>query len=631
MKFKIIFLFLILLPALSFAQRIISGQVMDANSRQVLSGAHVYVLIENTGVVSDLNGDYKILCKSDKRQVKCLYPGYTPLTINVEKSDTINFYLVPEKVKPAQYDTILTFDPETYEEQIVIVQNDASSYFGIQGEQKDYGFLHDLNPDIRYDSNTESSNTDDFSSIEENKECQVIEEPLSTFSIDVDCASYSVLRNAIKENWDIPENSIRLEEMINYFDYDYPQPKKDLPFSINTELADCPWNPSRKLLHIGLQGKEINYKKLPPSHLVFLLDVSGSMSNANKLPLLKTAFKLLVSELREEDKISIVVYAGAAGMVLEPTPGNEKEKILEAIEKLKAGGSTAGGAGIDLAYKLAKEHFLPEGNNRVILATDGDFNVGLSSDAALTSLIEEKRKDNIFLSVLGFGMGNYKDNKLELLADKGNGTYAYIDNEMEARKVFVHSLRGSLFSIAKDVKIQIEFNPYLVQSYRLVGYENRLLNNADFADDTKDAGELGVGHTVTALYELVLNDEKQKESAEVTINGNELLYQHRALTSIAKKGKTFGQISFRYKLPKEDESKLISHKLSTKLLKNKKPSQNFRFSAAVAGFGMIVRQSTSNKTLDLEKIQQLAQSAIGKDKYGYRAGFLMMLDSYGKR
>ena len=337
---------------------------------------------------------------------------------------------------------------------------------------------------------------------------------------------------------------------------------------------------------------------------------------------------MLVNELREEDKVSIVVYAGAAGMVLEPTSGKQKEKILEALEQLKAGGSTAGGEGIKLAYQLAKSNFLPEGNNRIILATDGDFNVGVSSNAALESLIEEKRKDNIFLSVLGFGTGNYKDSKLELLANKGNGFYAYIDNETEARKVFINNLRGSIFSIAKDVKIQIEFNPYLVQSYRLVGYENRLLNQEDFVDDTKDAGELGVGHTVTALYELVLTNQQQKDESVRSNNEIELLYQKRVLTSLAKKGKSLGQINFRYKLPKADKSQLITHQLSKKLLKNKKPSENFRFAAAVAGFGMLVRGSGFNTALDMTQVKELGVSAKGSDRYGYRAEFLDLVAGY---
>lgn len=623
MNIKIIFFLLLLLPSAIFAQLAITGQVLDANTEQPLAGGHLYILFENTEVVSDQNGNFRLYSQEKNCEVKCLYPGFVPQTIRVVKSDTINFLMVAQKVEPAEMDTLLTFDPDTYEEQVVIVRNDVS-----EGYVNPKAFTHDLNPNARYDQEVTQHNADNFTAISENEEHLVLEEPLSTFSIDVDCASYSVLRNSIKNKWDIPKNAIRLEEMINYFDYDYPQPKKDAPFAIQTELGDCPWNPERKLLHIGLQGREIKYKKLPPSHLVFLLDVSGSMQDENKLPLLKKAFKLLIEELRTEDKVSIVVYAGAAGVVLEPTAGDQKDKLLEAIDRLKAGGSTAGGEGIHLAYQLAEKHFLPNGNNRIILATDGDFNVGASSDAALESLIEEKRKSQIFLTVLGFGMGNYKDNKLELLADQGNGSYAYIDNEREARKVFRQSLRGSLFTIAKDVKIQIEFNPYLVQSYRLIGYENRLLENKDFADDSKDAGELGVGHTVTALYEIILNDQDQQKQFSHTRESSPLLYQNRSLTTKAKKGKTFGQINFRYKQPQSDQSELIEHPLSRKLFKNKKTSDNFRFAAAVAGFGMLIRNSKYNQTLDLEKIQRLAQGAKGKDKYAYRSEFLELVELY---
>jgi Ca-activated chloride channel homolog len=314
--------------------------------------------------------------------------------------------------------------------------------------------------------------------------------PLSTFGIDVDTASYSNVRRFINSGVMPPKDAVRLEELINYFTYDYPQPKGDRPFSINTEVANAPWNPQHKLVHIGLQGKSISTKDLPPNNLVFLIDVSGSMNSPDKLPLVKASLKYLVSELRAKDSVTIVVYAGAAGLVLPPTPGNQKEKILDAIDKLEAGGSTAGGAGIELAYKVAKENSIKKGNNRVILATDGDFNVGTSSDGELVRMIEEKREQGVFLSVLGFGTGNLQDAKMEQLANKGNGNYAYIDSLLEGKKVLITQMGGTLFTIAKDVKIQVEFNPAKVQAYRLVGYENRVLQNQDFNDDKKDAGEL---------------------------------------------------------------------------------------------------------------------------------------------
>jgi Ca-activated chloride channel family protein len=346
-------------------------------------------------------------------------------------------------------------------------------------------------------------NTEAYDRIYGNAFLAVAANPLSTFSIDVDRASYSNVRRFILGGQLPPKDAVRIEELINYFTYDYPQPVGDDPFSVTTELMTTPWNAQHKLVRIGLQGERIDSEQLPPSNLVFLIDVSGSMSSANKLPLLKSAFRLLVNELREDDRVAIVVYAGAAGLVLPPTSGDQKDRILDAIGALEAGGSTAGGAGLTLAYRQAMESFLVEGNNRVILATDGDFNVGPSSDAEMVRLIEERRDSGVFLTVLGFGTGNLKDSKMEKLADKGNGNYAYIDNLLEAKKVLVSELGGTLFTIAKDVKIQVEFNPEKVFAYRLIGYENRLLRNEDFADDTKDAGEIGAAHSVTALYEIV--------------------------------------------------------------------------------------------------------------------------------
>ena len=329
-------------------------------------------------------------------------------------------------------------------------------------------------------------------------------DPQTTFSIDVDRAAYTNVRRFIMQNGQLPpKDAVRIEEMINYFDYNYAQPKGKDPINIETEISDSPWNKGLKILHIGLQAKTIPTDNLPASNLVFLIDVSGSMSDPNKLPLVKTAFKLLTDQLREKDKVAIVVYAGAAGLVLPPTSGKEKNKIKDALDNLSAGGSTAGGAGIELAYKTAFENFVKDGNNRVILATDGDFNVGVSSNDDLEKLVENKRKSGIFLSVLGFGMGNYKDSKMEILSDKGNGNYAYIDNLLEAEKVFVKEFGGTLFTVAKDVKLQLEFNPKYVKAYRLIGYENRVLANEDFKNDAKDAGEMGSGHTVTAIYEII--------------------------------------------------------------------------------------------------------------------------------
>lgn len=464
--------------------------------------------------------------------------------------------------------------------------------------------------------------TEEYDRIYEGEFLEALTNPLSTFSIDVDTASYSNMRRFITASQLPPKDAVRIEELINYFNYDYPQPEGEHPFSITTELSTCPWNAKHQLVHIGLQGKQIDKEKLPDSNLVFLLDVSGSMNEPNKLPLLKSAFKLLVEQLDEKDDVAIVVYAGAAGLVLPPTAGDDNTTILQALDGLEAGGSTAGGAGIQLAYKVAKEHFLEGGNNRVILATDGDFNIGVSSDADLVRLIEEKRDEGIFLTILGFGMGNYKDSKMEKLADKGNGNYAYIDNIREAKKVLVSQLAGTLLTIAKDVKIQIEFNPAKVKAYRLIGYENRMLAKEDFADDTKDAGELGAGHSVTALYELILAG-----SEEDVRTADELKYQETKLSEEAAQTDELMTVKFRYKPPDSQESMLITHPVSAEALALDQTSDNFRFSAAVAEFGLLLRDSKFKADAAYAHVLELATAAKGQDEEGYRAEFLQMVET----
>ena len=385
-----------------------------------------------------------------------------------------------------------------------------------------------------------NQNTEEYDKIAENEFLEAKTNPISTFSIDVDNASYSNVRRILNYNQMPDKGAVRIEEMINYFTYDYPQPTGKHPFSFNSEISDCPWNKQNKLIHIGLQGKKLNYNDLKPSNLVFLLDVSGSMEDSNKLPLLRKSLKLLLDELSQNDKVSIVVYAGAAGLILPPTNASEKKTIIKALDELHAGGSTAGGEGIKLAYKIAKEAFIKDGNNRVILATDGDFNVGTSSTSSLVDLIEEKRKDDIYLTILGFGMGNYKDGRMEQISNAGNGNYFYIDNIKEAEKVFVKEMRANMFTIAKDVKIQIEFNPAYVKAYRLIGYENRIMAKEDFDDDKKDAGELGAGHTVTALYEIVPANSDWK----VRTSDN-LKYQTTVLNENAKVNNEIMTIKFR--------------------------------------------------------------------------------------
>lgn len=458
-------------------------------------------------------------------------------------------------------------------------------------------------------------NTESYEKINENNFKTVLNSPLSTFSIDVDRASYSNVRRFLNNNTMPYKDAVRIEEMINYFDYTYPQPTNNDPFSVNLEAGDCPWNKDHKLVLIGIKGKEFKGNEVPNSNLVFLIDVSGSMQDPNKLPLIKQAFHILVNNLRPADRVAIVVYAGAAGIVLESTPGNERSKILAAIDMLEAGGCTAGGAGIKLAYKIAKQNFLLGGNNRVILATDGDFNIGASSDAEMTRLIEEKRNDGIFLSILGFGMGNYKDSKMEKIADAGNGNYYYVDNIMEAQKIFGEELSGTLFTIAKDVKIQVEFNPSKIKAYRLIGYENRLLNNEDFNDDRKDAGEIGAGHTVTALYEIV-----PAGSTESFSTVDPLEYQSTTLA----KGSGVMTVKLRYKEPMDTVSKLIVAKVREQEMNNTSLSANLQFASSVAEFGMLLRASEHRGASSYDQVISMATASKGIDKYGYRQEFIKL-------
>jgi Ca-activated chloride channel family protein len=458
-------------------------------------------------------------------------------------------------------------------------------------------------------------NTEEYDRIYEQPFLKALDNPLSTFSIDVDTASYSNVRRFLQGGKMPYEDAVRIEEFINYFSYDYLEPEYEVPFSFNVEISDCPWNQEHMLIHIGLQGKKISYENLPPNNLVFLIDVSGSMNSPEKLPLLKEALTLLIEEMRDIDSIAMVVYAGAAGLVLPPTPCSEKQKIFSALERLQAGGSTAGGAGIQRAYNVAREHYDLNGNNRVILATDGDFNVGASSNSELVRLIEEKRDDGIYLTVLGFGMGNYKDSKMESLADSGNGNYAYIDSLREAKKVLVSELGGTLFTIAKDVKIQIEFNPVVVDSYRLIGYENRMLRKEDFVDDTKDAGELGAGHTVTVLYEIVLTEEGDESTSE-------LRYRTTDIKDDAYASNEVMLIKFRYKRAEEDESNLIEKPVPFNPVLLDESSNDFRFSAAVAAFGLILRDSEYIGGADYDFVLQLAEQSIGPDREWYRKEFI---------
>ncbi|MEL6834271.1 MAG: von Willebrand factor type A domain-containing protein [Bacteroidota bacterium] len=446
----------------------------------------------------------------------------------------------------------------------------------------------------------ESQSANEFGQRVENSFLSPEQERFSTFGVDVDRAAYSIVRSYLQRGQMPPAQVVRTEEMVNYFEYDYLQPEDEHPFAVHSEIAVCPWDAEHLLLSVALQGEHKSLQELPLSNLTFLLDVSGSMGAANKLPLVKQSIEFLLDRLRPEDQVAFVVYAGAAGVVLPPTKVAEKETILTALQNLKSGGSTAGGRGIRLAYELAREYFVEDGNNRVVLATDGDFNVGISSESALEALIEEEKKSGVFLTTLGFGFGNLKDNRLERLADKGNGMYAYIDTPEEAHKVFGEELTGSLYTIAKDVKLQLEFSPKSVKSYRLVGYENRLLAKEDFDDDTKDAGEIGAGHSVTAIYEIIPNTDVEQQVE-------------------------LGRLELRYKQPDEDQSQLMVHELTQEVRSFEATSCNFRWATAIAAYSLVLQDSKYAGMADMRLVQQLAESALGDDPYGIRAAFLHQL------
>jgi len=458
-------------------------------------------------------------------------------------------------------------------------------------------------------------NTEEYNRIFEPGFKRVIDEPLSTLSIDVDTAAYSNIRRFLQQGQLPPEDSVRIEEMINYFSYDYPDPGGDDPFSVITELSICPWNSDHALLHVGLQARRINFDSLPPNNLVFLLDVSGSMNEPNKLPLLKESLLLLTDQLRDIDHVSIVVYAGAAGLVLPPTSASDRDAIARAFDMLRAGGSTAGGEGITLAYRVAQEYFDPQGNNRVILGTDGDFNVGPSSQGALQRIIEQERQRGIYLTVLGFGMGNYKDARMETLADYGNGNYAYIDTIREARKVLVREIVGTLFTLANDVKIQIEFNPAVIDEYRVVGYENRLLEAEDFADDLKDAGELGAGHSVTVLYELKLAGGAPQPARA-------LRYQSSTVNPTATTSGEMMFLKFRYKPPGAAQSLETTSPVPYALTDPDRISTDYRLSASIAAFGMLLRNSEYRGTASAPAIIAGVERTIANDPDGYRTELL---------
>ena len=592
-------------------ERTITGKVTASADGSAIPGVNVLLKGTTAGTATDAQGKYTIRVPATGGTLVFSFVGFVSKEIRVGKETVINVQL-SEEVK--QLNEVVT------------------GYGKVQRRMKsdsapsDARALQGVAPGISYSySVAEEVNTEDYQGLEENIFHGADQKPLSTFSIDVDAASYSNLRRFINAGERPPKDAVRIEEMINYFDYDYKEPKNGDPFNVYTEIAQAPWNEKHQLVHIGLQGKRIPVENLPASNLVFLIDVSGSMNQPNKLPLVKKSFQMLVDQLRPKDHVAMVVYAGAAGVVLEPTPGDDRRKILAAIDQLQAGGSTAGGAGLRLAYSLAGEHFKQNGNNRVILATDGDFNVGESSNKAMETLIEEKRKEGVYLTVLGYGMGNLKDSKMELLADKGNGNYAYIDNINEARKVLVNEFGGTLFTIATDVKLQVEFNPARVQAYRLIGYENRKLNDEDFNNDRKDAGDLGSGHTVTALYEIIPAGVKSE-----FYSIDQLKYQPGKSTALSSNSKDWLTVKLRYKRPGESKSSLLEHVVTGNPVTANQTSNDFRWSASVAAFGMMLTQSQYLADgWDAGHVVALAQGARGQDMEGYRSEFINLVRSYG--
>ncbi|GGG26392.1 vWA domain-containing protein [Pontibacter amylolyticus] len=617
MKKNLYLLFALLLFGLTATaqSRTITGTVTDSNDGNPLPGVSILIKGTSTGAATDQHGRYSLAIPDDKATLVFRYIGYKTQEVKVGKRDVV--------------DVKLQLDQHTLHEVVVVEQSMSRALAGkvagvFSGRNRAENMTYVASP--VFDAAPMVHNTENYDFIKENSFLDAQKNPLSTFSIDVDNASYSNVRRFLNQGQRPPADAVRIEEMVNYFNYDYPQPTGDAPFSVTTELSTCPWNKDNQLLHIGLQGKRVPTDKLPASNLVFLIDVSGSMFSPDKLPLVKAGLKLLVEELRPQDQVSMVVYAGAAGLVLPSTSGKEKKKIIAALDQLEAGGSTAGGAGVNLAYKVAEDNFVKGGNNRVILASDGDFNVGVSSDSELQRLIEKKRETGVFLTVLGFGTGNLKDSRMEQLANKGNGNYAYIDNIREAQKVFVNEFGGTLFTIAKDVKLQLEFNPAKVKAYRLIGYENRALANEEFNDDKKDAGDMGSGHTVTALYEIVpVGADSESQAGNV----DELKYQKTTIDPKAKRSDELLTMKLRYKDPDGETSRLITTTVSSQSLPAAQTSDNFRFSAAVAACGMLLRDSEHKGDASFPMVLELAKNARGKDEEGYRIEFVNLVKSMG--
>ncbi len=576
----------------------VTGIVTDAADGTSITGCSVVNNRSKSGAITDVNGRY---------------------SIQAQKGDVLLFRFIGYKeekrvVKSAKLDVKMKTDDVALEECVVVG-------YGTMKTKAMTGAYVAVCPTAMYDMDTRM-NTEEYDRIQENGFKSVADTPLSTFSIDVDPASYSNMRRFINRGELPPADAIRTEELVNYFSYDYPKPTGNDPVKITVEAGTCTWNTAHRLVRIGLKAKEIPTEQLPASNLVFLIDVSGSMWGANRLDLVKSSLKLLVNNLRNKDKVAIVTYAGSAGVKLEATSGGDKQKIREAIDELTAGGSTAGGAGIHLAYQIAKKNFISDGNNRIILCSDGDFNVGVSSAEGLEQLIEKERKSGVHLTVLGYGMGNYKDKKIQVLAEKGNGNHAYIDNLQEANRVLVGEFGATLHTVAKDVKLQVEFNPSQVQAYRLIGYESRLLKDEDFNNDAKDAGDMGAGHTVTAFYEVIPAGVKNEYVGKV----DDLKYQKKEKMTLKPTGSDeLLTVKLRYKAPDKD----VSRKMELPFVDNKgdSVSSDFRFASAVAMFGQLLRDSDFKGTADYDKVIKLAKQGVNNDERGYRREFIRLVEA----
>ena len=579
----------------------VKGKVTDAADGFGITGCTVLVKGTTRSTITNVDGEYTIRANKSEKLIFS-YIGYETQTVKVT-SERLNI--------------TMQANSQILEECVVVG-------YGMQKQVSMCGAVSNIMPGIMTRrAYTYDMNTEEYKNIEENGFKKVNENPLSTFSIDVDAASYSNMRRYLNRGELPPADAIRTEELINYFSYNYPQPTGKDPVKITTEIGSCPWNKNHRLVRIGLKAKEIPTEKLPVSNLVFLIDVSGSMYGPQRLGLVQSSLKLLVNNLRDTDRVAIVVYSGSAGERLPSTSGSDKQKIREAIDELTAGGSTAGGEGIKLAYKIAKKNFVKGGNNRIILCTDGDFNVGVSSNEGLENLIEQERKSGVYLTVLGYGMGNYKDSKMQILAEKGNGNHAYIDNLQEANRVLVNEFGATMHTVAKDVKLQIEFNPSQVQAYRLIGYESRLLKDEDFNNDAKDAGEMGAGHTVTAFYEVVPAGVESNFVNKV----DDLKYQKKVKPALqpATGSKELLTVKLRYKAPDED----VSKKLELPLVDSKgnNVSSDFRFAAAVAMFGQLLRDSDFKGDATYAQVIAMAKTALNNDERGYRREFLRLVET----